>query len=122
MTHTHFKLVCHYCGTVINQCRCIQDKATVRGTCVPCAAKIAENPTMTLPLPAATPEPEPQPGREDIYPLVIADIQARVAAGREKYGTVLQSHNGRDALMDAYQEAIDLVMYLRQAIAERKVR
>jgi hypothetical protein len=36
-----------------------------------------------------------------------------------KYGTPLQTNNGRDALMDAYQEACDMVMYLRQAIAER---
>lgn len=29
------------------------------------------------------------------------------------------AHNGRDALVDAYQEALDLTMYLRQAIEER---
>lgn len=69
---------------------------------------------------AATPEPPPAPGRRDIWPLVVADIQARVEAGKQKYGTVLQADNGRDSLMDAYQEAIDLVMYLRQAIAERE--
>lgn len=39
--------------------------------------------------------------------------------GLEKYGTKLEAFNGRDALMDAYQEAIDMVMYLRQAILER---
>lgn len=27
--------------------------------------------------------------------------------------------NGRDALLDAYQEALDLVVYLRQVIYER---
>jgi len=37
----------------------------------------------------------------------------------QKYGTYLQTHNGRDALWDAYQEAMDLCMYLRQAILER---
>lgn len=64
-------------------------------------------------------EPKPKEGKEDIYKLVQDDIKARVEFGRRKYGTVLQSHNGRDALWDAYQEALDLVMYLRQAIAER---
>lgn len=64
-------------------------------------------------------EPAPKPGRQDVADLVMADIQARVEAGLQKYGTKLQTHNGRDALMDAYQEAIDLVMYLRQAMAER---
>jgi hypothetical protein len=68
---------------------------------------------------AAIPEPSPTPGKTDIWPLVLEDIKARVEAGKSKYGTVLQSHNGRDALMDAYQEAIDLVLYLRQAIEER---
>jgi hypothetical protein len=68
---------------------------------------------------AAAPEPHPAPGKVDIWPLVLDDIKARVEAGQAKYGTVLQSRNGRDALMDAYQEAIDLVLYLRQLIEER---
>jgi len=68
---------------------------------------------------AATNEPSPSPGQTDIWPLVLQDIKARVDMGIGKYDTVLQSNNGRDSLMDAYQEAIDLVMYLRQAIEER---
>ena len=36
-----------------------------------------------------------------------------------RYGTALQPHNGRDALLDAYEEALDLAMYLKQAIVER---
>jgi hypothetical protein len=31
----------------------------------------------------------------------------------------LRAHNGRDALVDAYQEALDLCVYLRQVIQER---
>lgn len=50
---------------------------------------------------------------------VIADIDERKAIGLERYGTLLQPHNGRDALRDAYEEAIDLAMYLKQAIIER---
>jgi len=68
---------------------------------------------------AAINEPAPSSGKTDIWPLVMDDIKARVNMGMEKYKTVLQSNNERDALMDAYQEAIDLVMYLRQAIEER---
>ncbi len=56
-----------------------------------------------------------------MYPLVIQDIEKRVQAGKQKYGMYLETHNGRDALWDAYQEAIDLVMYLRQTIAERDI-
>jgi hypothetical protein len=54
-----------------------------------------------------------------IQDLVIEDIEARKKVGLERYGTLLQAHNGRDALMDAYQEALDLAVYLRQAIEER---
>lgn len=69
---------------------------------------------------AAKHEPPPLPGREAVLPLVLADLQARADVGRDKYGALLETHNGRDALMDAYQEALDLVMYLRQALAERE--
>ena len=68
---------------------------------------------------AAQPEPKPVHGQQNVADLVLADIQARVEMGQRKYGTKLQTFNGRDALWDAYQEAIDLVMYLRQAITER---
>jgi len=37
-----------------------------------------------------------------------------------KYGTVLKTHNGRNALMDAYQEALNLCMYLKQALLEQE--
>lgn len=50
--------------------------------------------------------------------LVIADVEGRKQLGLRKYGTLLQAFNGRNALMDAYQEALDLLMYLRQALEE----
>ena len=50
---------------------------------------------------------------------VIDDLITRAEFGRSKYGTYLQANNGRDTLMDAYQESLDLCMYLRQAILER---
>lgn len=68
---------------------------------------------------AAEPQPSPRPGQENVADLVLADIHDRIALGLERYGTKLQTFNGRDALMDAYQEALDMVMYLRQMIAER---
>jgi hypothetical protein len=49
---------------------------------------------------------------------VIADLEERRRFGLEKYGTVLQSFNGRDALVDAYQEALDLLVYLKQELEE----
>lgn len=45
---------------------------------------------------------------------VLDDIRERKAMGLAKYGTTLQAHNGRDALVDAYQEALDLCAYLTQ--------
>jgi hypothetical protein len=55
----------------------------------------------------------------DIQSLVIADVRTRREVGIQRYGTPLQPFNGRDALRDAYEEALDLAMYLRQVIAER---
>jgi hypothetical protein len=55
-----------------------------------------------------------------VWELVIEDMWARDHTGRRKYGTPLQAGNGRDALIDAYQEALDLCVYLRQAIEERE--
>jgi hypothetical protein len=68
-------------------------------------------------------KPEPTPKKNDnpaIWDLVIEDMRERDREGQRKYGTRLQTHNGRDALIDAYQEALDLVVYLRQAIEERQ--
>lgn len=69
--------------------------------------------------PAAQPQPAPKGKGKAILPLVIADLESRAVMGLKKYGTLLRARNGRDAVMDAYQEALDLVMYLRQAIEER---
>jgi hypothetical protein len=55
-----------------------------------------------------------------VQDMVIADIEARKGVGIERYGTVLQPFNGRDALLDAYQEALDLCQYLRQMIYEQE--
>jgi hypothetical protein len=68
---------------------------------------------------AAKPQPMPNGGRQDVLPGIIADLQARTDEGIRKYGTPLQTHNGSDALMDAYQEALDLCQYLKQALMER---
>jgi hypothetical protein len=68
---------------------------------------------------ASKKEPMPIVGKDAILPLVINDLKQRNYVGIKKYGTTLESHNGRDALMDAYQEILDAAMYLRQLLAER---
>ena len=64
-------------------------------------------------------QPKPNGRGAVILPLVLADLRLRAERGRAEYGEYLRADNGRDALIDAYQEALDLVMYLRQAIEER---
>jgi hypothetical protein len=66
------------------------------------------------------PQPPPTPNdSRPIWELVIEDMKARDEHGRKEYGTPLQAHNGRDALVDAYQECLDMAVYLKQAIVER---
>lgn len=57
-----------------------------------------------------------------VWDLVIQDMQERDKIGQERYRTRLQPNNGRDTLVDAYQETLDLAVYLRQAIYERDNR
>lgn len=54
-----------------------------------------------------------------IWPLVIGEMAKRDHMGRQRYGAPLQPHNGRDMLRDAYEEVLDLAVYLRGAIYER---
>jgi len=66
------------------------------------------------------PEPMPVPNElPAVWDLVKEDIDKRDAMGTKKYGTRLKPFNGRDPLWDAYQEALDMVVYLRQVIFER---
>ncbi len=69
-----------------------------------------------------TPEPNPVLNESTpIWDLVILDMKARDNEGRKKYGTPLQAHNGRRPLVDAYQETLDLAVYIRQELEERGV-
>ena len=55
-------------------------------------------------------------GREDIA----EDTEARIRLGEKKYGTRLKSHNGRDAMLDLYQEVLDGCNYAKQLVIENK--
>lgn len=50
--------------------------------------------------------------------LVIADMLVRDRVGRERYGTPLTAYNGRDHIVDLYQELLDAAAYCRAAIVE----
>ncbi len=74
------------------------------------------------------PQPAPTAGEgEAVWPLLYAndalvlpdwlkaDMRERDSIGRAKYATPLRVWNGRDAVVDAYQEALDLIVYTKQA-------
>jgi hypothetical protein len=74
-----------------------------------------------------TPEPAPlkNDGKPAIWGLVVEDMIERDKIGEAKYKTRLTAHNGRKPLIDAYQECLDLIVYLRQEVVEdndRRVR
>ena len=69
---------------------------------------------------ATAKQPAPKGSGNPILGMVLADLANRALEGKEKYGEPLLAHNGRNPLWDAYQEALGLAMYLRQAIEEQK--
>lgn len=63
----------------------------------------------------------PAPQNSIVVRAIELDMLERDQIGRERYGVPLQAHNGRDPLVDAYQEALDLRVYLEQATVEGRV-
>lgn len=55
---------------------------------------------------------------DPVIGFVVSDFVERSAFGFKKYRTLLRPFNGRDPIVDAYQESIDQAMYIRQAIIE----
>ncbi len=68
---------------------------------------------------APQPPPTDDATKPAVWDLVVADMVRRDQDGFEKYGCRLRPNNGRDALVDAYQEALDRTVYLRQVLYER---
>jgi len=67
------------------------------------------------------PQPLPKGGDGvDIFTLVIEDLKERDALGMRQYGQTLQAGDGRDHLIDLYQELLDAAAYIRQEIEERR--
>lgn len=54
------------------------------------------------------------------HDLVIADMAERKEFGLRKYKSLLQPNNGRSMLQDAYEEVLDLAVYLRGAVEEER--
>ena len=60
------------------------------------------------------------PAQFKIHGLFIEDIKQRDDFGEKKYKTRLRPFNGRMAVKDAYEEILDLIVYLRQSIYEEE--
>jgi hypothetical protein len=84
-------------------------------------------------------QPAPVTGKEDVTPGLIAyvreytkpgpithrfiaELEKRNQIGIETYGTPLQTFNGRHALQDALEEALDACQYLWQDAREKNKR
>jgi hypothetical protein len=66
-------------------------------------------------------QPKPTGKGAIVWSEVMTDMAERVKVGKDKYGTELRAFNGRQPLVDAYQEALDLTQYLKQAIMESRM-
>lgn len=67
---------------------------------------------------AAKNEPAPTGTGKKVIDEVVLDIKARSDMVEKKYGTPLRTFNGRNAMMDLYQELLDSVMYAKQVLME----
>lgn len=63
-------------------------------------------------------QPQPHGEGSPVGERLIELIRERTKLGIEKYGEPLTTHNGRDAMLDALQESVDLNQYLMQALME----
>ena len=57
---------------------------------------------------------------DSIIDTLIADLRERDGFGRRKYGGPLLPFDGRRTLQDAYEEALDLAVYIRKEMVERE--
>lgn len=61
---------------------------------------------------------DPVPGKQLVTQAVITDLQERERVGIQRYGRTLETFNGREALLDAYEEVLDLAQYIKQVLME----
>lgn len=57
-------------------------------------------------------------GKKLINESLAAQLQARVELGVRKYGTRLETNNGRDVILDIRQELLDGIMYSHQGVMQ----
>lgn len=54
------------------------------------------------------------------WDLVIEDMKERDAKGRKEYGVPLVPFNGRNSLLDLYEELLDAVVYIKNLLIEQE--
>ena len=59
---------------------------------------------------------------KSLFELVKRDLDDRNELGKLQYGKELVSDDKRDFLIEAYQEALDMVIYLKGALLQRGSR
>jgi hypothetical protein len=64
--------------------------------------------------------PNPDNSRIAVHEAMAGDIMDRLRIGIERYGAPLRPMNGRDTIQDAYEEVLDLGVYLRTLEEERR--
>lgn len=67
---------------------------------------------------ASVQQQQPKGGGQSVTDLVIRDLNARRELGISRYGQELLTNNGRNPMVDAYQEILDLACYFRQKLTE----
>lgn len=68
-----------------------------------------------------TDQPAPQPGGYPVQAVLIEALKQRMEFGLKKYGTPLETHNGRNPLLDMWEEMLDMVSYFTQFVLEQGV-
>ena len=87
----------------------------------------SNDPTLVQQMPTA-PDTERDVGRFVVevltdwgMPGVAKDHESRIDMGEKKYGQRLRTNNGRNALLDCYQECLDGISYSAQDYLENRV-
>ena len=57
----------------------------------------------------------------NVHESLMAQLQARATFGQQKYGKALEPWNGRNPVIDAQEELLDLFVYLEQLRMEREM-
>lgn len=55
-----------------------------------------------------------------VWPELERRLHERLQVGRQRYGRPLMTHDGRDNLLDCWEEAADLLFYLTKELMERE--